>query len=307
MTASSIDVIIPLYNNERFIARAMRSVLDQTRPPQRLIVVDDGSQDGGADTVRTVTDAYTGPVGIELLQQPNSGPSAARNAGLRISTASHVAFLDADDLWSPRKLERQMAWFEQGPSDLVMVYTLAHAIDADDVVLPDPPIVLKERPLRGRIFHRLLPVNLIVGSASGVLLTREVLARSGDFDGSLRGLEDIDLWLRVSREGTVDVVEEDLVGLRQHARNTQKDTTFMLGEMLKFYRKWYDEGRSRPDVLHVWAHLIAEFALKAKDPMAARQLVESTLPRDMRKVLFGRTLGSVRLHMMLKRLRTATS
>ena len=102
----AIDVIMPLYNKQATVERAIRSVQSQTVADWRLIVVDDGSTDGGAEIVRRMQKEDKR---IELIVQANAGPGAARNAGIRAATAPYVAFLDADDLWYLWHLETALA------------------------------------------------------------------------------------------------------------------------------------------------------------------------------------------------------
>jgi len=100
MKASAITAVIPLFDKAGHVADSLESVIGQTRPPARIIVVDDGSTDGGDRIVEQL-----GRPDVLLLRQPNAGPGAARNRGLALAQTSHVAFLDADDLWLPDHLE----------------------------------------------------------------------------------------------------------------------------------------------------------------------------------------------------------
>ena len=107
----NVSVVIPLYNKARHIARAIDSIVTQTYGDLELIVVDDGSSDGGGDIVRRYTDPR-----IRLIVQANAGPGAARNRGLREAKGELVAFLDADDQWLPDYLQTSVALLEQyGP------------------------------------------------------------------------------------------------------------------------------------------------------------------------------------------------
>jgi glycosyltransferase involved in cell wall biosynthesis len=105
-----VSVIIPLYNKGRLVARALDSVFAQTFRDFEAIVVDDGSTDDGPDTVRSYDDPR-----LRLIHQPNSGPGAARNRGVRESSALAVAFLDADDEWLPGFLEKSLENLRQNP------------------------------------------------------------------------------------------------------------------------------------------------------------------------------------------------
>jgi hypothetical protein len=194
-----VDVVIPLYNAAPFVERTLRSVLAQTRLPQRVIVVDDGSTDGGPDVVRALVANYSGPVRIDLLEQPNAGPNTARNTGLQAGTSSFVAFLDADDLWAPTKLEEQLRVFSgDAKDDLLLVYCRAHWIDILDRPKQGTPLNEGEA-LRGHVFDRLLPRNRIWGGSSAVLIRREAFDLAGPFDVGLRAAEDFDMWLRIAK------------------------------------------------------------------------------------------------------------
>jgi hypothetical protein len=108
MASPAVDVVVPLYNKAEVVSRAVLSVLRQTRGDFQVVVVDDGSTDGGAD--RVPADAR-----VTLVRQANTGPGAARNRGLREGTAPFVAFLDADDEWLPELLDRTLAALRANP------------------------------------------------------------------------------------------------------------------------------------------------------------------------------------------------
>jgi len=113
-----VSVIIPVRDGERYIADAIGSVLEQTKPPAELLVVDDGSKDETA----TIVSQYSGS-GVRLIQQPPRGAAAARNAGVKLARHQLLAFLDADDLWTSTKLERQCAELQSDPTlDMVFGY-----------------------------------------------------------------------------------------------------------------------------------------------------------------------------------------
>lgn len=114
-----VDIIIPLYNKQMTIEQAIRSVQSQTITDWRLMVVDDGSTDGSADIVRRLQSQDRR---IELIQQSNAGPGAARNTGIRAATADTIAFLDADDVWYPSHLKIGLDAINQ--NDVAMVGTM---------------------------------------------------------------------------------------------------------------------------------------------------------------------------------------
>ena len=111
-SAIKISVIIPAYNAARFLPRCLKSVFAQTLQPDEVIVVDDGSTDNTA--------TLAAALGARVISQRNGGISAARNTGYQNATGAWIALLDADDLWSPAKLERQVARIRP---DTILVYT----------------------------------------------------------------------------------------------------------------------------------------------------------------------------------------
>lgn len=112
----SVSVIIPLFNKERYVARALQSVITQTHPPDDIIVIDDGSTDRSVDVVREFRDHR-----ITLIEQPNAGPGAARNRGLQLVETDFVAFLDADDCWSANYLRHGLTIFRESDPNVAAV------------------------------------------------------------------------------------------------------------------------------------------------------------------------------------------
>ena len=116
MDQPTISCIVPVYNSERYLAEALDSILNQTSQNLDVIVVDDGSTDGTEAVARRYSER------IRYHRQANAGPPAARDAGIRLARREMVAFLDADDLWHPEKLDRQLARFQARP-DLDICFT----------------------------------------------------------------------------------------------------------------------------------------------------------------------------------------
>jgi len=208
----AVEVVIPAYNAERYIAQAIASVLAQTRRPAGLIVVDDGSGDGTAAVVEACARASR-DVPIRLLRQPNRGPNAARNAGLALSQAAFIAFLDADDFWDPAKLESQMALMLRSP-EVGLVYCDQKDVDAEG--RPRAGTFRFDAAVRGFCALKFLAENKVTGSASGVLLRRSILRESGWFEESLRYGEDWEAWGRLARSTHLDYVRAKLVTIRRH-------------------------------------------------------------------------------------------
>ncbi|HEV8715044.1 MAG TPA: glycosyltransferase [Candidatus Binatia bacterium] len=192
-----VSVIIPTYNRRDFVREAIASVLAQTYDDFELLVVDDGSNDNTAAVVQEFD-------GVRYVFQPNRGVSAARNRGVALSNGEFLAFLDADDLWQPRKLAHQVAFFAARAD--------ARICQTEEIWLRDDVRVNphnKHRKVGGDIFARSLELCLV--SPSAVMLRRELFERVGGFDESLPACEDYDLWLRIAATEAIHLIETPLV------------------------------------------------------------------------------------------------
>ena len=174
--SADVSVIVPAYNAQATLAAALRSVLQQSVPPLEVLVVDDGSVDG------TVTVAETFGPQVRLIRQPNGGPGAARNTGIRAARGAWIGLLDADDTWLPTKLEHQLA-LDDDPG----IGIIACLSDKPGQACP---------PEIG--FDQLWNNNLLVNST--VLLRRAAWEAAGSYDEAraLISVEDYNLWLRIA-------------------------------------------------------------------------------------------------------------
>lgn len=203
-----VSVIVPAYNSEPYLAEALRSVIEQTLPPDEIIVVDDGSTDRTWQVVAGV--AAAAPMPLHYVKQANQGPAAARNQGLRLATGDLVAFMDADDLWLPWKAERQLEILRAHPhAGAVWGGALAFAGDPPlqpGAAIPAYPLVLLQ----------------------SMLIRRETLTQVGPFTPDLRVGEDIDWLLRALEQSVMIVVHHDLViYYRRHAKSLTNDRDYV--------------------------------------------------------------------------------
>jgi glycosyltransferase involved in cell wall biosynthesis len=207
-----VSVIIPVYNSEKHISRAIDSVLRQTLPACEVIVINDGSKDG----TEKVLEQFNGRIIYKTV--PNGGASKARNIGIAMSTGEWVAFLDSDDEWQSDKLERQVALIARHPqAGLVFsAYDLtsgqkeqARTISFGQIHPLGQTVVQRNQPVIEDCFYLLFIENFI--KTSTVMIRRDILNQAGFFDETLRTVEDRDLFIRVANLTAVLFVREPLV------------------------------------------------------------------------------------------------
>jgi glycosyltransferase involved in cell wall biosynthesis len=217
----AVSIVLPTFNQARWLDGAIESVRRQTFADWELLVVDDGSTD---DTPAVVA-RHAGDGRIRHLPGRRAERAAARNRGIAASTGELVAFLDADDRWLPEKLARQVEALAAAPA-ASFCYTLARFVDADDRPLPirKPP-----HAVRGDLFPALMRANLII--IASVVARRRCLDEVGGFDETLPvyGCEDWDIWLRLARRHPVTVVDDELTLYRVHAGNTPVESLLASG------------------------------------------------------------------------------
>lgn len=204
-----VSVIIPTYNRQAHVLRAIDCVLAQTVPVDEIIVVDDGSTDGSAEAIRNRYGSQ-----VMVLHQQNQGVSAARNRGIRESRGEWIAFLDSDDVWLPTKMERQIEALATVGHGLGVCFT-------DNLFDGDPNLPLSKfqesrfesAPKFGTLEE---PAKLILAGrepffTSSVLVKRFLLEELHGFDQTLIIGEDTDLFFRLSFKTKFCYAAEPLV------------------------------------------------------------------------------------------------
>jgi glycosyltransferase involved in cell wall biosynthesis len=192
-----INIIIPTYNRELTIKRAIDSVLNQTYTNFKLIVIDDGS----SDNTKQILDSYKNK--IIYYYQENKGVSSARNKGIKLSKGEYIAFLDSDDEWKKNKLEKQIDFFNKNPE-----YKICQTNEIwirNNLHLNQKKIHQKQQ---GWIFEPCLKLCLI--SPSNVIIHKDIFSHIGLFDETLPACEDYDLWLRITLHYPIGLLEEKL-------------------------------------------------------------------------------------------------
>lgn len=236
----NISVIIPTYNYGRFIAAAVESALGQTLAPAEVIIVDDGS----ADTTAEAVARFGGRV--RYIRQENAGVCRARNRGVKESRGELIAFLDADDIWEPTKLEKQAAIFAADKAT-GLVHCGMREFDSET----GRTIALHLEGGEGRVAEELLlwEKPVIIGPGGTIMVTREAFDVAGGFDERLRCGEDWDFCYRVARRYKVGFVREPLVNYRSHPAAAHRNVREMERGMGLFYEKAFAEGG--PEILRL--------------------------------------------------------
>jgi glycosyltransferase involved in cell wall biosynthesis len=200
-----VSIIIPVYNGAKTIRQTIAAALQQTFPDFELIVIDDGSQ----DSTLAILGEFHDPR-LKVSPHSKSGLSASRNRGVSLAGGDLVAFLDADDIWLPDKLELQVAALEEHP-EAALAYVWTDYIDeAGRFIHPG-----QHACNGGRVLGALLGSNFIE-TGSNPLVRRAAVEECGGFDESLTAAEDWDLWLRVAMRYPFVVVPHALVLYRVH-------------------------------------------------------------------------------------------
>lgn len=219
-----VSVIIPAYNAEQFVERTLSSVLNQTYQNLEVIVVNDGSHDRTAEIVSEMAHRDER---IILLQQPNSGVAAARNLGIQHSRGEFIAPIDADDIWHPENIAKQVNCALEGGSSVGMVYSWSIYIDETDAPLGG----FRAFSITKNVFQTLVCHNFL-GNASASLIRCSCLEKVGSYNTNLRtqnaqGCEDWDLYLRLAKYYQFQVVPEFLVGYRKSSSSLSRDYAAM--------------------------------------------------------------------------------
>jgi glycosyltransferase involved in cell wall biosynthesis len=285
-----VSVVIPAFNAGQVLGRTLRSVSAQTYSRLEVLVVDDGSQDG---TAGVVLDAAARDQRIRLIRQENMGVAAARNKGIEACRGDLIAPLDADDIWVPEKLEKQVAVFRVSPPSVGLVYARSVPVfDGRWALTPSSP----DSP-EGTVYLPLVHSNFLA-NASTPLIRRECLTQVGLYDASYRdqdaqGCEDWDLYLRIAEHHQFRAVPECLVGYHQGAETMSADWR----RMDRSYRILMAKVRARhPEIpSHVFRWSEASFLVylavksgRARLPGTALQLLARSVSLDPLMLTYGR-------------------
>jgi glycosyltransferase involved in cell wall biosynthesis len=241
-----VSVVIASYNTGRYLPLAVESVLGQSYPDVHVWIIDDGSTDDTPAVIQRWRDEPR----VHVHRQPNGGQARAKNQGVALSRGRFVAFLDADDVWLPDKLVRQMPLFS-GQPEVGVVYSDYELMDGDGRKLPKGPILMH----RGWVSGALLIENFVPFPSA--VVRRTCLERHGPFDESLCMGIDYDLWLRLSPHYQFDFIPDAMVRYRiwsgQMSKNYRQRYESAIGIMQRFLAD--NDGVVEPAVVRrAWTH-----------------------------------------------------
>jgi len=222
MSGSMISVIIPTYNSKKYIGEAISSVLRQTCTDYEIIVVDDGSTDNTKDIIDTNFPQ------VRYYYISHHGVSRARNYGIQRARGEFIAFLDADDLWLPEKLERQIDVFN-ADQELGFVFTEHRVFDTNGI--REATFSKKERLMKGDIIKNIFFYSHV--ALPTVMVRRQVFQEIGCFEESMKAAEDDNLWMRIALKFRIHLLDEVLVHIRSTENSLSRTTSNLYEGSLK--------------------------------------------------------------------------
>lgn len=230
-----VSVIIPTFNMAKWLPNALDSVLAQTYSHWECIVIDDGSTDNTQEVVEHYSSKDRR---IRGVHKESGGPSSARNAGIQISKGELIAFLDADDVWLPTKLTKQVELLSS-VSSAGLCCTYFEEVDEQLNLLNQWPEIKARNKYSDDITPESLLENVsccgVPGSASSAVVRRECFEKLGLFDTRLRMGEDLDMWYRISLDFSILQQREVLVMLRKSSK--ERDIQKVLNDLSFFVEK----------------------------------------------------------------------
>jgi len=262
-----IAVVIPLYNGERWIRQTLNAVAAQSHAPREVVVVDDGSTDASPSIV---ADEYPD---VRLVRQSeNSGPNAARNRGIRETTAEAVAFLDQDDLWHPEHLRILSGILESHP-DCVAVLSSKGSFKNDD----SPPFAVNNCTAQPQNPWDSYPTNRM-GPPTGSLIRRSALAEVEGWASRFEGCSDYYMWLRLALIGTLMVSSCTTAAHRVHG-NSHGDR-LKNSETLMYYEQLVGASEEALEYRRQHNLPIKNFEPKARAQRALRDFLAASIHGD---------------------------
>lgn len=245
-----ISVIIPAYNAEEFIAQTLESVQSQTYQNIEILVVDDGSTDTTADIIKSFAQKDSR---IILLQQSNAGVAAARNLALQKSQGEYIAPIDADDIWYPQNLQKQLEYLIESEPSVGVVYSWSLDINEHNLLTGG----FYNSTIEGEVYTALV-YKYFIGNASSSLIRRACFEKIGGYNSQFKlenaqGCEDWELHLRIAQHYQFKVVPEYLVGYRQIASSMSCNYTAMAKGHSLIMTNVRQQHPEIPSIIYRWS------------------------------------------------------
>lgn len=225
---TKISVIIPAYNAMTYLPTTLASVLAQTFTDFEVLIINDGSSDNIMHWAKSLTDKR-----VKLISQTNKGVSVARNTGITKAQGEYIAFLDADDLWHPTKLAKQVEYLDTHPA-IGLVSTWVTLINEKGKFLSEAKLRFKPENIWRQMIEQCL-----ISCGSVPMVRRSCFKTVGLFDANLKFGEDWEMWTRIAARFDFGLVEECLVSYRQHAKNVSKKSREMTPDFHKLIEKMF--------------------------------------------------------------------
>jgi glycosyltransferase involved in cell wall biosynthesis len=278
-----VTVVMALFNGGNLVRETLESIVTQSIPPQKIIVVDDGSKDASPALVARFAKAHRGPSQVTVIRKENGGQGSARNAGAAKTTTEFVAFIDQDDTWSRDHLEVLLEGFADKP-ERGWIYSDFRHINAEGKTVFRHYLKQTHYRVPEQSFTGLLRQDLMMLPSASLIRTR-AFRDSGGFDTQFRGYEDDDLFLRIFQAGWNFAFEpRDVTNYRIHDENSSRQSTFIRSRE-RFYLKYRDAFEAQgPEAGAAYRELIAERMTRSfiNDAVA---LNRDSIPGDFRSEL----------------------
>ncbi len=227
-----VSVITPVYNGSQTIKESINSILNQTYKNIELIIINDGSTDDSENIIKSVNDSR-----IKYYKIKNSGsPARPRNFGIKKSTGDFIAFCDQDDVWYPEKIEKQIKSYNlsNNKSKIGIIATSANVIDKKNNVIDTFLRKLEYIP-SPESYKKILLTNYI--TTCSVIVPRKIFNEVGFLDENLVGVDDFDLWLRITKKYGVLVLPDILCAWRNLPQSLSSNKTKLYLENEKIFDK----------------------------------------------------------------------
>lgn len=274
-----ISVVIPTYNREKTIKKAVDSVLSQTYKDIELIVVDDCSNDKTGEIISKINDVRLRYIRLEK----NSGANYARNIGIFEANGEYIAFQDSDDVWRKEKLERELEYLVENDCDVVFCSMLQHHNDRKDIRFPRINDSDKKNLARRVLFGNIMSTQTI--------LAKKELIKKEKFDNSLERFQDWDLAIRLLNKYNVEFLDKVLVDVYVGEDSISKSSTKAVKSLSKIIDKYPEllESKSVNDYLRLY---LLKYAIETKNEDVIRNVIVKNW-QDCKSVrtLMARVLG----------------